>query len=176
MEKCKRHDDGENINITGSGLKYGFRGKYDLHKTFYPLEDKVVHAEDVYLPIVPVRIFSDLKSNFTDEEFPFILDTTSDYSYIPKEIALKIGIDLRGCLKRIVRGSEGEMNVFFKVVQVKLGKIDLPLAITVMVATKKTPIDRLPCLGISGIIDNFIFSIGPRCTRIFQKADFVCCL
>ncbi len=171
---CWGHAHGSGVSFHGEGNKYDFRKKHDLYREYYRGKD-FYQVNDVLLPVVPVSIRIDIPGNFKIiEGQPFIIDTSSDFSYIPRELAVKFGIDIESGDPIFIRGVDGSVKAYLKEVSIQIHPSESPVPVTFAIPVKQGEKDILPCLGMDRIFNHYIFAIGLSCTRVFVKENYNC--
>ncbi len=160
--RCPVHNDGEEIKINASGKKYGFQNKADLYFTYY----QKYLQDGVFVPVVPVKVRSDQDGKFS-EEVLFVVDSSTEYTYIPHDVAVKLGIDFRN--ETPTASADGN-PCCLKKIQLKIDNFDPSV---IVAAIPNQPKVELPCLGLQTIFDNLVFAIGTGCTRVIQKTTFI---
>jgi hypothetical protein len=172
---CRNHTHGSGVNFDGKGSKYDFRKKHELYRIYYQGESFGL-VNDVLLPVVPVTIRIDIDGRpKIIEHQPFIVDTTSDFSYIPRDLAVKFGIDITSGVPIALRGLEGGVKAYLKEgISIRIDPFEASVPIRFAIPERQGEKDLLPCLGIDCIFDHYVFAIGWGCTRVFENKAYTC--
>jgi hypothetical protein len=167
---CLGQRDGERIRFSGHGKEYRFQVEGEILRRFYPRLN--VLGRNPLLPVVPARVFSDIAGRFSREDVPFVLDTGATITYIPRNIAYMLGLDLRSRTIGVGRlqGVGGSIEVhYLEFIQINICgyTISIPVAIPI----RETPEMPFPLLGRQGVLEHLVFAVSVACTHVFHTDE-----
>ena len=119
-------------------------------------------------PVADVTITLDVFTKFGYEPFQFGIDTGSDFTILPKYMAIEIGIDLSHCETTLAYGISSEpLKAYIASIMIKIAKMELPVR-CLITERNDTPL----LLGRMDIFDKFNITFdNTRLKIVFTPFD-----